>query len=259
MDVNVANALYFPVGLVIGAMRVALVIGCLALDAPWFRKPETIAGYLKLLGCTVTWRHPERIPAGRHIVTCNHVTVGDMMAFFQRPPGAPRYCTLVTPALPQRVLDCKHLPVTMAYASPAVFEELETTSDPSPVLVFPEGGMTNGRGMLRFSRGFTKLLNLKQKGGAQPVPVVPVALRVRCMDGVNTHTLTSSFMANLFWLCFSPRVELIATALPPMTPAPGEARGAFANRVQAAMAEELGVKVYDMTIQQKKALMAKKK
>jgi len=59
--------------------------------------------------------------------------------------------------------------------------------------VFPEGGMTDGRsGLMRFSRGFMRF--------AAGLPVVPVALRVRtCLPEVASHTLTSSFGANLFW------------------------------------------------------------
>lgn len=68
--------------------------------------------------------------------------------------------------------------------------------------------MTNGRGMMRFSRGFMAF--------AQRLPVVPVALRARLPWGLHTHTLTSSFAANMFWFCFVPWVSLDATVLQPM-------------------------------------------
>jgi hypothetical protein len=48
---------------------------------------------------------------------------------------------------------------------------LPPESEAAPVHLFPEGGMTNGRGMMAFSRGFTRFA----PGGA----VVPVALRLR--------------------------------------------------------------------------------
>ncbi len=117
-----------------------------------------------------------------------------------------------------------------------------------PVLIFPEGGMTNGSAMLQFSRGFTKLL-------APDVPVVPVAIRLTNTFNINTHTLESSFLANLFWLSFSPSTRLQAVVLPAMAPLPGEGRGAFTQRVQQAIAEELQVPVSDMTIQQKRKLV----
>lgn len=68
--------------------------------------------------------------------------------------------------------------------------------------------MTNGRGMMRFSRGFMAF--------AKRLPVVPVALRARLPWGLHTHTLTSSFAANMFWFCFAPWVRLDATVLPPL-------------------------------------------
>ena len=41
--------LYAPFGLAIAALRMSLWIGGVLLDAPWFRKPEVVAGYLAML------------------------------------------------------------------------------------------------------------------------------------------------------------------------------------------------------------------
>ena len=68
--------------------------------------------------------------------------------------------------------------------------------------------MTNGEGMMPFSRGFMLF--------AQRLPVVPVALRAGLPWGLHTHTLTSSFAANMFWFCFAPWVRLDAVVLQPM-------------------------------------------
>ena len=59
-----------------------------------------------------------------------------------------------------------------------------------------------------FSRGFMLF--------AQRLPVVPVALRAGLPWGLHTHTLTSSFAANMFWFCFAPWVRLDAVVLQPM-------------------------------------------
>ena len=67
--------------------------------------------------------------------------------------------------------------------------------------------MTNGTGMMKFSRGFLRF--------ADGLPVVPVALRARLPWNISTHTLDSSFLDNLFWFCFSPYVSLQLTVLPP--------------------------------------------
>lgn len=70
--------------------------------------------------------------------------------------------------------------------------------------------MTNGMGMMRFSRGFMRF--------GRGLPVVPLALRARPAFGISSHTLTSSFLANLFWFSFCPWVELDATVLPALYP-----------------------------------------
>ena len=69
--------------------------------------------------------------------------------------------------------------------------------------------MTNGSGMVQFSRGFMRF--------GKTLPIVPVALRVTVPWNIQTHTLTSSFVANLFWFCFVPWVQLDATVLKPMS------------------------------------------
>ena len=69
--------------------------------------------------------------------------------------------------------------------------------------------MTNGTGMVQFSRGFMRF--------GKTLPIVPVALRVTVPWNIQTHTLTSNFAANLFWFCFVPWVRLDATVLKPMS------------------------------------------
>ena len=69
--------------------------------------------------------------------------------------------------------------------------------------------MTNGTGMVQFSRGFMRF--------GKTLPIVPVALRVTVPWNIQTHTLTSSFAANLFWFCFVPWVRLDATVLKSMS------------------------------------------
>lgn len=70
--------------------------------------------------------------------------------------------------------------------------------------------MTNGKGMMKFSRGFMRF--------GKGLPIVPCALNVHTSFGIRTHTLTSSFLANLFWFCFCPVITMEAVVLPPMVP-----------------------------------------
>ena len=74
--------------------------------------------------------------------------------------------------------------------------------------------MTSGAGMMRFSRGFLRF--------GRDLPIAPVVLRASVpwnMD-LQTHTLTSSFLSNLFWFCWAPSIRLEARVLPPMTMQP---------------------------------------
>jgi hypothetical protein len=123
--------------------------------------------------------------------------------------------------------------------------------DLTAIHVFPEGGMTNGKAMMHFSRGFMRF--------AAPLPVVPVALRLIVpFKDVTSHTWTSGFLNNLFWFSFQPWCELRATALPVMRYSAIQSKSQFVQEVQLAIAEELGVWVSDLKIQQKKQ-MAKRK
>ena len=130
-------------------------------------------------------------------------------------------------------------------------QQAAAASDITAIHVFPEGGMTNGRAMMHFSRGFMRF--------AAPLPVVPVALRlVVPFKDVTSHTWTSGFLSNLFWFSFQPWCELRATALPVVRYTPGQSKAEFVQGVQLAIAEELGVWVSELNIQQKKK-MAKRK
>lgn len=77
--------------------------------------------------------------------------------------------------------------------------DADAGDDHSLVHLFPEGGLTNGRAMLRFSRGFMRF--------ADGAPVVPAAVRAHTW-GLSTHTLLSSFAGNWFWFCFVPQVRV---------------------------------------------------
>lgn len=102
---------------------------------------------------------------------------------------------------------------------------------------------------MRFSRGFMLF--------ADKLPVVPVALRVKpALPAVRSHTVSSSFLANLFWFSWQPWTLIEAKALPAMQLEPGESKAAFVQRVQLAIAEELQVWISDLSIQQKRQLAA---
>ena len=227
------------------------------------------------------WRGLELLPRGFHVAVSNHSCVGDFLLLYRQ---RRKYTHLIHAAVPARG---GHHRVRFMQATPAAFKTLRRAAEAAeqrrkaeeaaapehaahatlhaaaasasastaeddlgsrPVHLFPEGGMTSGAGVMRFNRGFALLR----------APVAPVAFRCSHAwpggGGLSTHTLTSSFAANLFWLCFVPQTHLSATVLPPMTQRAGEADAAFADRVRAAVAAELGVPMLDMGIKEKYAL-----
>ncbi|KAK9809268.1 hypothetical protein WJX72_012446 [[Myrmecia] bisecta] len=236
--------LYLPIGCILGLFRMGIWVAMLAADKAWLTDNDFMIKFLQgVLGVQVDWVGSERIPSQRHVLVSNHVTAGDLMILYRRPQ---HYVHLISTAIPQAVAEAKNHRVRLVHASPESYNALAERIHTDPVHLFPEGGMTNGKGMMKFSRGFLRF--------GKDLPIVPVALRCTAPWGLQTHTLTSSFLANLFWFCFLPWVRLEATVLEPCRMQEGEGKGAFAERVQHAIARELQVGICDLTLQQKRQL-----
>ncbi len=213
---------------------------------------------------TTEWRHLERLPAspGFFVGVSNHTCVGDFLVLYRQPRQLTHLIHAAVPMPSDGTNDGHkrkrggHGRVRFAQAAPAAFKTLRRAAaaaqsadgDPSdplrPVHLFPEGGMTSGAGLLRFNRGFALLR----------APVVPIALRCAHAFDISTHTLTSSFPANLFWLSFAPWTRLSATVLPAVTQRGEESDEAFAERVRGLIAAELGVPMLELGIKEKYAL-----
>ena len=97
-----------------------------------------------------------------------------------------------------------------------------------PVAVLPEGTTHNGAALLKFFGG----------AFAPLAPVQPVCVRFSgCVDGSFCGTLA----AHLARLLCAPYQRMSVVVLPATRPLDGEDASAFAARVRAAMAAELGV------------------
>lgn len=237
--------LYFPFGCVVAAVRMALWIILLAVDSPFLTDNRFMIQVLyKVLGIQVRWHGTDKLPAERHVLVSNHVTVGDLMILYSRPEP---YVHLITSRLPKRITEAQNHRVKLRHASGDTYRSLtDSSAHPESIHLFPEGGMTNGEGMMTFSRGFMRF--------GRGLPIVPAAMRAHSDFGISTHTLSSSFVANMFWFCFSPTMSLDVTVLPPMSPTDGEGNGKFVQRVQMAIASELDVPIVEMTLSQKHML-----
>ncbi|DBB00196.1 TPA: hypothetical protein ACH3X1_014026 [Trebouxia sp. C0004] len=207
-ELSPSLVLYFPVGILFASIRMALWVLLLAADVPWLTDNNTsIAVLQRILGVHVNWHHLDRIPNKRHVLVSNHLTAGDLMMLYSLPR---HYIHLISAKLPERISQASHHRVRLWHATKDMYQDLsDSSAHTDPIHLFPEGVMTNGSGMVQFSRGFMRF--------GRSLPIVPVALRVTVPWNIQTHTLTSSFAANLFWFCFVPWVRLDATVLKPMS------------------------------------------
>ena len=99
------------------------------------------------------------------------------------------------------------------------------------LLVFPEGSITNGRGLMRFSSFVFGL----------GVPVQPVAIRHWAPLPLASDTVWSPLHWNLVRMGMQPFLLVELCLLPPLRPRPDEDAAAFAARAAAAIATELRV------------------
>ena len=111
------------------------------------------------------------------------------------------------------------------------------------VLLFPEGVLLHGdptrpqEAMLRYQKFIFGL----------GLPVQPLAIRrhvgslQRALCPVAWDTVSASLLDNVFWFLFLPRCEYTIRVLPQMARLPDESNMDFADRVQAATADALGL------------------
>lgn len=105
-------------------------------------------------------------------------------------------------------------------------------SSGKPVLVFPEGSITNGRsGLMRFHRFIFGL----------GVQVQPVAIRVWAPLPLEADTVWDSLARNILFTLFQPFTRFEIVVLPPLTALDTEDATAFASRVARSISLELNL------------------
>lgn len=105
-------------------------------------------------------------------------------------------------------------------------------TSPYPILVFPEGCLTNGTALLAYYKHMFSL----------NVPVTPLAIVIKKpYFGVALDTLCCPTWHNLLWVLAMPFHIWTMNVLEPMTIEDGETAEQFAARVQRRTAQFLGV------------------
>ena len=111
-----------------------------------------------------------------------------------------------------------------------------------PVLLFPEGSITNGRaGLMQFAQ-FSFGLGIEMQ---------PVAIRARAALPLEADTCFASLLVNFVWMLFQPWTLYELHVLETMRAREGEEASRFARRAALAIGGVLGVEATSWTSQDK--------
>eukprot|EP01132_Coremiostelium_polycephalum_P002680 gene2680-3325_t len=114
-----------------------------------------------------------------------------------------------------------------------------------PLMLYPEAGLTSGKNGLMMFHKFVFGLGYS---------VLPIAMKIKDPWPVEVDYLGSSWFKNFFWWILVPYHRFELTFLPKQTKQTDESDSEFAARVQALIANNLGVEATNYTYAQKKEL-----
>lgn len=224
---------YGPVGVALAALRTLVLAVWLALAVLMGNKggARFVGQGVWLLGIRMRVRGRENLAEGGHVVVANHVFTLEGLAWLSVRPSVTVLKGAVLTSLPY-ALGSRLLSLIVSDAPGAAREvALAARNGSRPLLVFPEGATSNGKGLLRFDP-FAFALG---------VPVQPVAIRIRRRFPIRVSLLHAAYTQDLLWNLFCPFTEIEFTVLPAQRRMAGEHSAAFAERVRQMIARELGV------------------
>jgi len=256
---------YAPVGVALACLRMTClcVVACVLLLCHFAASAALLPeeGYdavctvvIRILcvccGLLVRVRSADGSPSSLHhasIIVCNHVTQIDALALRAVTPihtlVRSTYRDAMWPVRTITTLGFKPIFVPVPGGSSEEEEraarglvgrqikERVGTARPAPLLVFPEGSIPNGRGLMRFSKFVFGLDR----------PVVPVALAVWSPLPLAYDTVFHSLATNVLLTLFRPVHLFRLTVLPPKRSAEGTSAESFAHAVADALAGTLAI------------------
>ncbi|GAM22532.1 hypothetical protein SAMD00019534_057070, partial [Acytostelium subglobosum LB1] len=114
-----------------------------------------------------------------------------------------------------------------------------------PVIIYPEGGLTNGKsGMLMFQK-FVFSLGLG---------ITPISMRYTSQWPIHVDYIGSTFLKNTFWWLIVPYHTYEMKVFPTEYIREGETDVEFAKRVQTMIANDLGLEPTDIPMFKKREL-----
>jgi len=187
------------------------------------------------------------------VIVCNHITDFDPYPIWFL---LPHFHTLVAAHIGQLpVVGTTYRKLDTIFVDPVnkerVREQVKDALAKSkyPVLVYPEGGLTNGTKGLMLYHKF--VFGLGER-------VLPIAMRLRDPWPINVDYLGSSWAKNFFWFLMVPFHVFELTFYPPEKIREGETDAEFAARVQSLTADALKISATSHSYTSKKELAKKK-
>ncbi|KAL0235543.1 hypothetical protein GEMRC1_002125 [Eukaryota sp. GEM-RC1] len=257
--------LYLPFGVLLCVLRILFILlGSLFLfDMSKFFKCDSVffKVFSFVLGVRVRVDNPELLnDADYRIIVSNHICEADALAI----ASAMGKVSLIVPAwyskfiLTRKLTNLYYNPIFIQpKSSRHILHETVTShlrndrpSSHLPILLHPEGALTNGKIALMSFNKFMFGLN---------VPIKPVAIRCRGSfhSVLNLDHLTTPVSYNIIWLLILPSVSWRITYLPTQTCGADEDSLAFSKRVQGLIADQLGLDCSDYHVKQKYSLVLK--
>lgn len=246
---------YMPLGMVVLTVRILLFV---MLCVMVLLLPRSIGDKINIpllrLVCGVVVRNNYRgkpLADEPHIIAANHVADFDTFAMWL---VMPMFHTLTgghLKALPLVGAVYKKLGAVFVTPTPEgrtivkdTVQELVKT-DPNPILIFPEGGLTNGRvGTMMYHRFVFSL----------DCAIVPLAIALKDPWPVYHDYLGSTWARNFLWFLIVPFHIFDLNFLPAQKRNEGETAEAFAFRVQRMTCEKLNIKATKWAYSEKKEL-----
>ncbi|MCF5663739.1 1-acyl-sn-glycerol-3-phosphate acyltransferase [Pseudomonas petroselini] len=239
---SVLRQLYLPFGCVLACVRLVsmIAVSLIAWPLPVGAKRILYRGLLWILGirikCALSPRQISTLTSGC-VVAANHVSVIDPFAILAM-PGA----TLVASSGYNRVVAFTALLLIKCAgghfwngADKKTFsrnlQKMRTNPQGTALYTTPEATINNGHGLYRFRAGLL----------SRQLPVVPLAGRLILPFGLVASPLHASALASFLRLLMMPWMVCEMTYLERLEREEHQSGQAFADQIQARIAQHLGI------------------
>jgi 1-acyl-sn-glycerol-3-phosphate acyltransferase len=246
--------LYLPLGVLVFITRLVLfIVLCVLVLVLPRALGDPITRPLTRLVCGLVVRHNYKGDVGEpYVLAANHVSDFDTFASWV---AIPRYRTITGAHLKLiPIIGRVYSKLDAIYVAPTpesramVKDTLQKASKENqhPILIFPEGGLTNGQAGTMMYHRFVFGLDCA---------IVPMAISMSDPWPVNHDYIGSTWFRNFFWFLFVPFHVFDITFLPSQRRQENETPEEFAMRVQKLTSAHLKIEATKYSYSEKKELV----